>query len=258
MADSTRDAWDLLPAYALDAVDDLERRQVERLLDTDADARRALDEYRKVVAAFTVESAPPAAMRDAVMARIAATPGSSRHDGGTPVDGEPSAAHDDGTPAGADVVPLDRARRRRWGLVAAAAAAVVAVAVPTTVAIQATIEQNELQQRVDTVAEMMADPSAQLLRSDVTGGGSATVLVAGDDFLFSANDLPDVGTDSTYQLWLVGAEGGVTSAGLLDPQDGSVEQLVQDVDGVGLAVSVEPEGGSEQPTTDPVVVLAEG
>ncbi|MEG3614670.1 anti-sigma factor [Isoptericola haloaureus] len=261
MADSTHDAWDLLPAYALDAVDDLERRTVERLLDTDPAARRALDEYREVVAAFTVNTQPPPELRDAVMSRIAqgttAAPGerSAVDDGAWPgPDGETRRAHPSGD---GNVVPMAR-RRRRWGLVAAAAAAVVAVAVPTTVAIQATVEQNQLQQQVDTVAQMMADPSAQLLRSEVAGGGQASVLVAGEDFLFSASDLPDVGSDSTYQLWLVGAEGGVTSAGLLDPQEGSVEQLLQGVDGVGLAVSVEPAGGSEQPTTDPVVVLAEG
>ncbi|WP_407320442.1 anti-sigma factor [Isoptericola halotolerans] len=247
MPDSTRDAWDLLPAHALDAVDDLERRAVERLLADDTEARRALDEYREVVAAFAVESEPPAHVRAAVMERISAPVA----DGGAP-------AGDDGAaPAGAEVVDL-ASRRRRWGVLAVAAAAVFAVAVPTTVAIQATVEQNRLQEQADTVAEMMADPSATLLRSDVTGGGYATVLAAGDDFLFSAGDLPDVGDESVYQLWLVGAEGGVTSAGLLEPQDGEVEQLVSDVSGVGLAISVEPEGGSEQPTTDPIVVLAEG
>ncbi|MGO1336797.1 MAG: RskA family anti-sigma factor, partial [Cellulosimicrobium funkei] len=57
-ADDRPDVRDLLPAYALDAVDDVERRAVERLLAADPDARRELDEYRDVVAAFTVESAP--------------------------------------------------------------------------------------------------------------------------------------------------------------------------------------------------------
>ncbi|NNU26124.1 anti-sigma factor [Isoptericola sediminis] len=261
MADSTHDAWDLLPAYALDAVDDLERCTVERLLAADPAARRALDEYREVVAAFTVDTTPPAELRDAVMSRIAqgstATPAerSGVDDGAwSGSDGETRSARSAGDE---NVVPL-AGRRRRWGLVAAAAAAVVAVAVPTTVAIRATVEQDQLQQQVDTVAQMMADPSATLLRSEVAGGGQASVLVAGEDLLFSASDLPDVGAGSTYQLWLVGAEGGVTSAGLLDPEDGAVERLLQGVDGVGLAVSVEPEGGSQQPTTDPVVVLAQG
>ncbi|MGO1342642.1 MAG: RskA family anti-sigma factor, partial [Cellulosimicrobium funkei] len=45
-ADDRPDVRDLLPAYALDAVDDVERRAVERLLAADPDARRELDEYR--------------------------------------------------------------------------------------------------------------------------------------------------------------------------------------------------------------------
>lgn len=235
--DTTRDAWDLLPAYALDAVDELERRVVERLLAADPEARRALDEYRDVVAAFTVEEAPPAHLREQVLARVAVAPQAGTR------------------PAGAATPPARP--RRRWGLVAVAAAAVVAVAVPTTIAVRATQEQARLQERVDTVAQMMADPSATLVRADVTGGGEATVLTAGDDHLFTASDLPGPGDGHDYQLWVVGAEGDVTPAGVLQAQDGTVEHLVQDVPGVGVAVTVEPDGGSEQPTTDPIVVLAE-
>jgi anti-sigma factor RsiW len=272
VADDYRDAWDLLPAYALDAVDDLERRAVERLLADDPAARRALDEYRDVVAAFTVEAEPPAHVRDAVLARIADAPaGAAEPDATAPpvplVRPGTSPGDDvgqDGTPvspAGSTsdgVVPIDRPRRRRWTFVAAAAAAVVAVAVPTTVAVQARQEQAVMQERADAVARMMADPSAQLMRGEVTGGGEATVLVAGDDYLFSATGLPGPGDGQDYQLWVVGADGAVSPAGVLPTDDGATEQLVQDVPGVGVAVTMEPEGGSEQPTSDPIVVLAEG
>jgi len=237
--DTTRDAWELLPAYALDAVDELERRTVERLLAADPQARRALDEYRDVVAAFTVEEAPPAHLREQVMARVAAAPQAGTR------------------PAGAGAATPPARPRRRWGLVAVAAAAVVAVAVPTTVAVRATQEQARLQEQVDTVAQMMADPSATLVRADVTGGGEATVLTSGDDYLFTASGLPGPGDGHDYQLWVVGSGGDVTPAGVLQAQDGSVEHLVQDQPGVGVAVTVEPDGGSEQPTTDPIVVLAE-
>jgi anti-sigma-K factor RskA len=80
--------------------------------------------------------------------------------------------------------------------------------------------------------------------------------VAGDDYLFNASGLPDPGEGRDYQLWVVGHEGDVTPAGVLQGQGGSVEHLVQDVPGVGVAVTVEPDGGSQQPTTDPIVVLA--
>ncbi|MFI2295648.1 anti-sigma factor domain-containing protein [Isoptericola sp. NPDC019571] len=235
--DANRDAWDLLPAYALDAVDDLERRAVERLLESDADARRALDEYRDVVAAFAVEQAPPAHVRDAVLTRVAQTPQRPAAPSARPAEG----------PAG-----------RRWVRYAVAAAAVVAVAVPTTIAVQEHRAGLQVEAQLDRVAEMLADPDAQLLTSPVAGGGAASVLAAGDDFLFTASDLPGPGEGKDYQLWVVGSEGDVAPAGVLQASGGRVEHLVQDVPGVGVAVTVEPDGGSEQPTTDPIVVLAEG
>ncbi|WP_144721939.1 anti-sigma factor domain-containing protein [Cellulosimicrobium sp. TH-20] len=234
---------DLLPAYALDAVDDVERRAVERLLAADPDARRELDEYRDVVAAFTVESAPPPALRDTVLARVAASeatlPPAGERTGGVVV----------------DLAAARRARRRRWTGLAAAVAAVVAVAVPTTVAVRATQEQSRLEARADAIERMLADPDATILHGDVAGGGQASVLAAGDDMYFRASDLPDTGDDRDYQLWVVEPDGAVVSAGVLDVQDGSTSRLVQGEPGVGMAVTVEPAGGSEQPTTDPVVAL---
>lgn len=245
------DAWDLLPAYALDAVDDLERRAVERLLAADPDARRALDEYRDVVAAFTVESVPPPALREQVLGRVAGTPQQPQHPQHdvAPAGGEPAPDARPGV-----VVPLRP--RRRWALVAAAAAAVVAVAVPTTVAVRTAQERDALQAQAAVVDRMMADPDAAILRAPVTGGGTATVLVAGDDMYFRATDLPDLGAGQDYQLWVVAADGSVRSAGVLADEDGTASSLVQDESGgVGMAVTVEPSGGSEQPTSDPVVVL---
>ncbi|MHA7617874.1 anti-sigma factor [Cellulosimicrobium cellulans] len=240
-ADDRPDVRDLLPAYALDAVDDVERRAVERLLAADPDARRELDEYRDVVAAFAVESAPPPALRDTVLARVAAAtvPAAGESTGGVVV----------------DLAAARRARRRRWTGLAAAVAAVVAVAVPTTVAVRATQEQSRLEARADAIERMLADPDATILHGDVAGGGQASVLAAGDDMYFRASDLPDAGDDRDYQLWVVEPDGAVVSAGVLDVQDGSTSRLVQGEPGIGMAVTVEPAGGSEQPTTDPVVAL---
>ncbi|MDF9876988.1 anti-sigma factor [Cellulosimicrobium cellulans] len=243
-ADDLRDVRDLLPAYALDAVDDVERRAVERLLAADPDARRELDEYRDVVAAFAVESAPPPGLRDAVLARVAAS-----------ADAVPSAGESTGGGVVVDLAAARRARRRRWTGLAAAVAAVVAVAVPTTVAVRATQEQSRLEAQADAIERMLADPDATILHGDVAGGGQASVLAAGDDMFFRASDLPDAGDDRDYQLWVVEPDGAVVSAGVLDVQDGSTSRLVQGEPGVGMAVTVEPAGGSEQPTADPVVAL---
>ncbi|GAA1860449.1 anti-sigma factor [Myceligenerans crystallogenes] len=271
MADETNggvrsDLWDLLPGYALDALDDQDRRAVDRLLESDAAARRALDEYREVVASFAVETAPPAELRANVLERVLSTPQVSGQ-GAADVSGAPAqqddrragpAASSDRGPTTGDagnVVELaGRRRPRRWGL---AVAAVAAIVVPTTIAVQATAERDRLREQGEIVSEMLADPEASILHGDVAGGGEASVLVADGDMLFRAEGLPEPDQGRAYQLWVVAEDGSVSSAGLLGLRDGgTTTSLVRGADGVGLAVSVEPEAGSEQPTTDPVVVLS--
>jgi anti-sigma-K factor RskA len=63
---------------------------------------------------------------------------------------------------------------------------------------------------------------------------------------------------SVYQAWFVGSDGSARSAGVLTTevlQDGEVllEGTPQGAAAVGL--SVEPAGGSDQPTTEPFVVV---
>ncbi|MEN5074403.1 anti-sigma factor [Isoptericola cucumis] len=240
--DPTREAWELLPAYALDAVDDLERRVVERLLASDPQARRALDEYRDVVAAFAVDEAPPAHVRGEVLDRVARTPQA------------PSPARGAAGTAGA-AVPAGARRRRRALVAALAAAAAVAVAVPTTIAVVEHRETVRLEAQADRVAQMLADPDARLVTGPIAGGGEATALVSGDDVLVSAAGMPDPGEGHDWQLWVVAGD-SPEPAGLMPASSGGVSRaLVEGGAGEVVAVTLEPEGGSEQPTTDPVVAL---
>ncbi|MHA7133668.1 anti-sigma factor [Oerskovia turbata] len=246
-------ARDLLAAYALDAVDDLDRRAVERLLAADADARRELDEHRAVVAAFTMDTAPPAGLRERVLGAVASAPQVAGVEAGA----APGAGSlDDAAATAASTGGSAPARRprRRWAVAAVAAAAVVAVAVPTTLAIQARQEQVRLQTQADAVASMLADPSAEIVRGEMAGGGDASALVSGDRVLFSVTDLPQAGEGEDYQLWLVEGE-EMVSAGVFDAHDGSAALLVDASGSAGVAVTREPAGGSPQPTSDPLVVL---
>ena len=65
----------LVAAYALDAVDDLERAQFERHLVTCESCQAELDEMRATLGRLAESEShqPPAGMRDEVMARIANT-----------------------------------------------------------------------------------------------------------------------------------------------------------------------------------------
>lgn len=70
--------------------------------------------------------------------------------------------------------------------------------------------------------------------------------------VFYASNLPPVAEDRTYQLWLI-ADGTPLSAGVFDVEpDGSAMLLVEDIerpDAIQLwAVTIEPAGGVQQPT----------
>jgi anti-sigma-K factor RskA len=73
--------------------------------------------------------------------------------------------------------------------------------------------------------------------------------------LFMAADLANPGADQTYQLWAID-ESGAKSVGLLEPSAGKASKLVDMPAGsTAFGMTVEPAGGSEQPTTKPVLLL---
>jgi hypothetical protein len=67
-------------------------------------------------------------------------------------------------------------------------------------------------------------------------------------------DLPALPSEQSYQVWLIDPQGGRTSAGIFSANSGSAftsieVQVAGNLSGyVGLGVTVEPAGGSPQPT----------
>ena len=245
---------ELLAAYALDAVDDVERRAVERLVAQDPSAARELATLREVTTMLgvAVSSPPPAAVRAAVLANLATTPQAA---------GDPAraTAPDLGRAHGHRAVRGRGAPFRLTRLaVGLAAAAAVAVAVPSVVAWREHDRAVQAEARAQLVGELLAEPGAQVLRSAVTGGGEAVAILGAEDAVLLAAGLAGVPEGRTYQLWAM-REGVPVPSGLLEVTDGRVEALAEDYRaGDGLALSVEPAGGSDQPTTEPVLVLLPG
>lgn len=234
---------ELLPSWALDAVTAEEAAAVERAVATDpalAEEARALREVAGLLAADASE-APPAALRAEVLARVADTPQERAE----------ADAKDDGV-----VVDLARVRAPRRGRWLAAAVALAAAAVPGVIAVQQYNRATQAEEQLTTVAEALAEPGAQLLAADVAGGGRAVAVVGADTSVFSARDLPSLSSEEDYQLWVVD-DGGARSAGVLTVAAGRTSAELADLpDGATIAMTVEPAGGSTQPTSDPVVALA--
>lgn len=249
---------DLLPAWALDAVDASERAAVERAIRADpalAEEARALREIAAELS-LAAASTPPAALREATLSAAGRT-----EQGAAPAAAEPAAPRvgrgalpgADG-PASLDEYRERRMRRRdRW---VAAAAIVLAAAIPGTLAIQQNERAQDAERRLDAIAGALAEPGAELLSAQVATGGRAVAVVTPDAAVFNAQGLEPPGAGRVYQLWVI-ADGTPASAGLLPLQDGRTTAEVDDFPtGAALAVTVEPSGGSPAPTTDPVVVLS--
>lgn len=93
-----------------------------------------------------------------------------------------------------------------------------------------------------------------------TGYGTGTVASSRerDLVLFTLRDGRQLPTAKTYQLWFIGADGSARSAGLLpDAANADTTSLVAGSlgDAHRLGVTVEPAGGSRQPTTNPVMLV---
>jgi anti-sigma-K factor RskA len=111
----------------------------------------------------------------------------------------------------------------------------------------------------DPVAAVLAAPDARTVAARPGGAGTATVVVspARGQAVFVAGDLPAVPASRTYQLWVV-AGAGPRPAGLVDPGAGGRVARLLDGRVTGtetIAVTLEPRGGSPEPTSEPVTVV---
>jgi anti-sigma-K factor RskA len=233
------DVRDLLGAWALDAVDDVERKAVERLIRDDPEAAAEAQALRETVTrlAESDAAAPPAALRAQVLAAV----GSTRQ-----------LAQADGHPHTSQRPP---ARRRGKALrLLAAAVILIGIAVPSGIAVLQAQRAERAEEQVELLADALSEPGASLVRSDVSGGGKAVLVTGGPTALLAFSGLPEL-SGQDYQLWVV-QDGVPTSAGVLHPRDGLLTTELADIPPTAtLAVTIEPAGGSAQPTTDPLVLL---
>ena len=117
---------------------------------------------------------------------------------------------------------------------------------------------HQAEQRANEILAIVGDPNAQRASGPVQGGGSATLVVSGPRGVLVTSDVSALPQDRIYQLWVI-RSGQASSAGLGPggtAAAGSWTHLVEGLrSGDQVAMSVEPDGGSTQPTTQPVAVL---
>jgi len=261
----------LTGAYALDALPDDEREAFEEHLEVCPDCAEEADELRATAAHLggLLREQPSAGLRDAVMAQIADTPQEHRDEGrGAAVSAGPDQrdAAAPGPSRGSEVADLDAERRSRtvprwvaWtGAAAAGIAAIAAVALGVQLA--------ELNQELDRVVasqsqieELLAAPDVQTVEVTADDGSSARLLAspARNQAILVAHGMDRAPHAHVYEAWVIDDD-GPRSVGLFDADDdGRVSLLIEGelAQAQAVGVTIEPEGGSPEPTTDPIMVL---
>jgi anti-sigma-K factor RskA len=251
----------LTGAYALDAVDDTERDRIRKHLAScpacAAEARGLRDTATRM--ALAAAEPPPPQLREKVMAAVAQTRQQAPAGETSPM-ARPAAAvrraAGRGRPGAAHAARPARFPRLAWLALPVAAAAAVVLAVVLVVT-QSRLNTARSQQAA--LSAVLAAPDARTATARAEHGGTVTVVYSRAEhrMIFTTAGLPPLPSGKVYELWLMAPKSN-RPAGLLAGQSGDrtaplIASGLRPGDQTGL--TVEPAGGSPQPTTVPIVVV---
>ncbi|MEW2448144.1 anti-sigma factor [Streptomyces parvulus] len=242
---TTAELHTLTGAYALDALEEEERLAFERHLARCESCGQEVRELTATAARLGLAASLPAppGLKVQVMGRVAEV----RQQ---PPDSPDSASSSH-----------RRGRVMRWAL--AACLAGVAAFGGTTLwqyqrADEAGHEAREARAEADRVARVLSAPDVRMASTDVDGAGRGSVVVSRgqDEAVFITSGMAEPPEGKVYQLWFADGD-RMRPAGLMNPS--RTDQSVPMTGSVGAAsavgVTLEPAGGSEQPTTSPLALL---
>jgi anti-sigma-K factor RskA len=139
---------------------------------------------------------------------------------------------------------------------AAAALLIAAGAALGTVAYQEHQSAEQARNLADGITRVLTSPGRVEVERTVAGGGQATMVMADGDAVLSTAGIAEAPAGHEYQTWVIGRNGSIQSGGKLNLDDGTGAAFMKGVaKDAALAVTIEPEGGSQQPTTAPIVRL---
>ncbi|MDX6325323.1 MAG: hypothetical protein QOK15_1677 [Nocardioidaceae bacterium] len=237
------DVHTLSGAYALDALTPEESEEFGRHLAVCEACRTEVGEFQQAAARMGAAEAlpPPPGLKGRVLAAIDRTPQLPPPPAQQPPrDVTSLAAHGSG------------GARRRWlTWVATAAAAVVLVGIGVVGVRGVLSSQTADLSTAATQVFTASDVRTATVRT--ANGGKLRVGISPglDKMAVDTRDLPALDSRHVYQIWAVRGSAMQSAAILNDPEAGAAMPLPGPR--TKVAVTVEPEGGSQQPTTSPIV-----
>ncbi|WNI25733.1 anti-sigma factor [Streptomyces sp. ITFR-16] len=245
----------LTGAYALHALPESERRDFERHL---GDCEACSVEVRELSETATrlglaVSATPPRELRERVLTEIA-TVRQEPPSGGRGVRSGSTGRGVRGGPA-------------RWPRFALAASLVAAAGFGGVAVWQHQEAQDAqetaraTQRQSEQLAQVLAAPDAQSSSGTLKDGAKGTVVVSKsqDRAVFLASGLAEAPSGKVYQLWF-DDDGTMRPAGLMKAAGPSSTTYTTLLDGpvdgaTGMGITVEPAGGSAQPTSEPLALM---
>ena len=270
-------------SHALDALSDDERALLEDALRTSPELQAENDSLRETALQLAYAVAPiepPASLKASLLARIATTPQAAPL-ADTTVDQTPVAETtpaQEARPAPVTSIadgPTAAGRasseaRRRWfqrPAVMLTAAAAVAAVFFGGLGVGSVFDPNGsgpgTTQASSGLDRIYAASDFQRTTTKVAGGGSATVVWSNDlgKSAVILDGVEQAPKGKTYELWYIGSEeqgGAIKSAGLVDGAADGVHSAVLKgamSEGATIGMTVEPAGGSKQPTSSPIMAV---
>ncbi|MGX1806223.1 anti-sigma factor [Nocardia sp. NPDC055321] len=243
------DLAELAYPYALDAVSESERAEIERRREradrvTAAEFDAGVSAVRESMAELSLLDAcpPPAEAEDRLMRALDRMLRAARDQGGY-------------------LARTQRPATRRWGLgpftgidTVAAVLLLVALGAGLIFVVQRAHDRPAIDALSTSLIDRQPDVTTRTVR--VAGGGELEIQVSAALSAASIRfvDVPPPPAGQAYQIWLVQLGGEPRSAAVLpEPAGDAVVTTFRPAD--TLAVTLEPAAGSPQPTTEPVASI---
>jgi anti-sigma-K factor RskA len=224
-------------AYAVDALDDVERARFEAHLAECADCRAEVDSLREAAAMLgsAEQLAPPPALRGRLLEDVSRVRPLPPRSGGT------GAARS--------------TWRRAWLPTLAIAASVLLVLGLVTAVWRPW--QDDGAARPSAAERVLAAPDAQRVEKDMHGTPVTVVRSMRERrAVLLVNGMPAPPAGRAYELWFQTPKGEMVPAGVLPAGPDHAFLLDGDAtEAVGVGITVEPKAGSDRPTTDPVALF---
>ena len=251
-----QDLHSLAGPYALDALDSgAEQDRFERHLNRCNNCTSEVRGFRETATRLGMAAArqPPPQLRARVMAAVART--------------RQLPASDDRARHARPVHRLRPLARLAWAgaAVSLAAALVLAVVLVNTESQLSRARQqlSQAQAQLEAITAVRTAVDAKEITKPTSVGGTVTVVSSHSlhQMVLTTSGLPVLKAGKVYQLWLIGAphtHHPIRAEGLLGaPHQGRTRsQLISGVLAADIfGVTVEPAGGTAQPTTTPIVLI---